>query len=151
MGDFLKEQILDKLKVIVKEKGLKYTKQRELILKTILTSSNKHLSAEDIYNIIITKYPNEKIGIATIYRALIFLEDNNLITSIAIENSIKKYEANIKKHHDHLICIECGKIVEFINDNIEKEQEQIAKNSGFNLIDHTMYLYGVCSDCAKKN
>ena len=141
-----KTEILDKLKLIVKQKGLKYTKQREIIFETIL-ECNKHLGAEDIYNLIIEKHPDEKIGIATVYRALIFLEDAKLITSIALENDSKKYEPNFKDHHDHIICIKCNKIVEFINDKIEKEQEKIAKEKGFQLLNHTMYLYGICSDC----
>ena len=141
--------VIDKLKEIIKQKGLKYTKQREIILETIL-ESEKHLSAEELYNLIQEKYPEEKIGIATVYRAVSFLENSKLISSISLDKDIKKFETNFKEHHDHLICIKCGKIVEFINPKIEKEQEKIAKNQGFDLLEHDMYLYGICEDCQKK-
>jgi len=139
-------KVIDKLKEIIKQKGLKYTKQREIILETIL-ESNKHLSAEELYNLIQEKYPEERIGIATVYRAVSFLEDSKLISSISLDKDTKKFETNFKEHHDHLICIKCGKIVEFTNPKIEKEQEKIAKSHGFNLLEHDMYLYGICKDC----
>lgn len=139
-------QVIDKLKEIIKQKGLKYTKQREIILETIL-NSEKHLSAEELYNLIQEKYPEEKIGIATVYRAVSFLEESKLISSISLDKDTKKFETNFKDHHDHLICIKCNKIVEFVNDKIEKEQEKIAKKQGFDLLEHDMYLYGVCKDC----
>lgn len=139
-------EIIEKLKEVIKQKGLKYTKQREIILETIL-NSDRHLSAEDLYKLIQEKYPEEKIGIATVYRAVSFLEDSGLISSISLDKDTKKFETNFKEHHDHLICVKCNKIVEFVNDKIEKEQEKIAKNQDFKLLDHAMYLYGVCKDC----
>lgn len=139
-------EILEKLKDIIKQKGLKYTKQREIIFETIL-NHDKHLSAEDIYNIIQEQYPDERIGIATVYRALVFLEESGLISSISLDKDTKKFETNFKEHHDHLICTKCGKIEEFVNDKIEKEQERIANQNGFKLVNHTMYLYGECKDC----
>ncbi len=143
------KKIIDKLKQIIKEKGLKYTKQREVIFETIL-DCKKHLSAEDIYNLIIQKYPDEKIGIATVYRALAFLEESNLISSISLDKNTRKFETNFKDHHDHLICTKCNKIVEFVSDKIEREQEKIAKENHFTLLNHTMYLYGICEECSKK-
>jgi len=142
------KKIINKLKDIIKQKGLKYTKQREVIFETIL-NCKKHLSAEEIYNRILKQYPEEKIGIATVYRALTFLEEESLISSISFGNDGKKYETNFKEHHDHLICIKCDKIIEFVNEKIETEQEKIAKENGFELLDHSMYLYGICSDCSK--
>ena len=143
-----KEEILEKLKIIVKEKGLKYTKQREIVFETIL-NCEKHLGAEELYNLIVQKHPEESIGIATVYRALAFLEEANLIASISLDKDKRKFETNFKEHHDHLICVKCNKIIEFINPNIEKEQETIAKKNNFTLLHHTMYLYGVCSECQK--
>ena len=87
------------------------------------------------------------IGIATIYRALAFLEEVNLISSIAINKDGKKFESNDKKHHDHLVCIKCNKIIEFVDEDIEQKQKQIANDFGFKLLDHTMYLYGICENC----
>jgi len=142
-------EIIEKLKQVIKQKGLKYTKQREVIFETIL-NCKKHLSAEDLYNIILERYPDEKIGIATVYRALVFLEESNLIASISLDKNTKKFETNFKEHHDHLICVKCNQIVEFMNDKIEKEQSKIAKEKGFKLLNHTMYLYGVCEKCQQE-
>jgi Fur family ferric uptake transcriptional regulator len=141
-------EILVKLKELIKKKGLKYTKQREIIFEIIL-NSKEHLSAEELYNIIVKRYPDTKVGMATIYRTLLFLEESSLISSISLDKDSRKFETNFKAHHDHLICAECNKIVEFVNDKIEKEQELIAKKHGFRLLNHTMYLYGVCEDCQK--
>ena len=139
-------EIIEKLKEIIKDKGLKYTKQREIVFETIL-NSNEHLNADELNQIIMKSYPNEKIGIATIYRALAFLEDSNLISSIALDKDGKKFESNTKQHHDHLICVKCNKIIEFLDTTIEESQEKIAKANNFKLLNHTMYLYGICKDC----
>jgi Fur family ferric uptake transcriptional regulator len=142
-------ELINQLKTIIKQKGLKYTKQREIIFETLL-NSQKHLTAEELYTLISGNYPDEKIGIATVYRALAFLEESGLISSIALDNDGKKFESNAKEHHDHLICTKCGKIVEFVDEDIEKKQELIAQKFNFKLQDHTMYLYGLCEDCQTK-
>ena len=139
-------EVIDKLKNIIKDRGLKYTKQREVIFETIL-NSEEHLNAEELNIIISKEYPDLKIGIATIYRALSFLEEVNIISSIALNNDGKKFEANLKDHHDHIICVKCNDIVEFVSESIEKAQDKIAQDNGFKLLDHTMYLYGVCGKC----
>lgn len=140
------EHAIDELKKIVKQKGLKYTEQREIVLK-ILLHAHEHLTAEEIYNQIKIKEPESNIGIATVYRALGFLEEVNLITSIVFGNDGKKYESNAKEHHDHLICTSCGKIVEFVDDEIEKRQDKIASKNKFKITSHSMQLYGLCSNC----
>lgn len=140
------EKIIDELKKIVKQKGLKYTEQREIVLK-ILMHAQEHLTAEEIYNLIKIKEPDSNIGIATVYRALSFLEEVDLIASITFGSEGKKYESNAKAHHDHLICTVCGKIVEFVDEEIEKRQEKIAKQNNFKVTSHSMQLYGVCSNC----
>jgi Fur family ferric uptake transcriptional regulator len=145
-----RSKMIDKLKQVVKQKGLKYTKQREIVFETIL-DYDKHLSAEELYGAITKKYPNEKVGIATVYRALSFLEEANLISSISLDQNTKKFETNLKAHHDHLICVKCNKIVEFVNEKIEQEQNKVAKELGFKLLDHTMYLYGICEKCSSKH
>lgn len=143
------EEVIEELKRIVKQKGLKYTEQREIVLDILINASD-HLSAEDVYNQIKIKYPESNIGIATVYRALGFLEEVNLITSIAFGSEGKKYESNAKSHHDHLICTTCGKIIEFIDDEIEKRQERIAKKNKFKITSHSMQLYGTCKDCQEE-
>jgi len=140
------ETVLEDLKVVLKAKGMKYTEQRAIILQ-ILLNIDDHLNAEEVLDIVKNKYPDQKIGIATIYRTLNFLEEVNLITSISFGKEGKKYEGNTDKHHDHLICTECGKIVEFLDDTIEKKQEEIALKNGFKITDHTMQIFGVCDDC----
>ena len=140
------KKVIDKLREIIKQKGLKNTKQREIILETVITSK-EHLGAEDINQKISKKYPNENIGIATVYKALKFLEDVELINSITIEGT-KKFETNFKGHHDHLVCVKCNKIIEFLSETIEEEQKKIATKNKFVLIDHTMYLYGYCDSCS---
>ena len=140
------EEVIEELKKIVKQRGLKYTEQREIVLH-ILLNANEHLSAEEVYNLIKIKRPESNIGIATVYRALSFLEEVDLITSITFGTEGKKYESNFKSHHDHLICTQCGKIVEFMDDEIEKRQDKIAKKNKFKVTSHSMQLYGICSSC----
>ena len=140
------DEIIDELKKIVKQKGLKYTEQREIVLNILLRATN-HLTAEEVYNEIKKEYPTSNIGIATVYRALSFLEEVDLITSITFGTDGKKYETNSKSHHDHLICTNCGKIIEFMDDDIEKRQEKIAKKNNFKIVSHSMQLYGICEAC----
>ncbi len=140
------EEIIDELKKIVKQKGLKYTEQREVVLSVLLDAQD-HLTAEEVYNEIKKEHTESNIGIATVYRALSFLEEVDLITSIAFGTDGKKYESNAKSHHDHLICTNCGKIIEFIDDEIEKRQDKIAKKNKFKITSHSMQLYGTCETC----
>ena len=140
------KKAIEELKKIVKQKGLKYTEQREIVL-SILIHAKDHLSAEEVYNDVKAEHPESNIGIATVYRALSFLEEVDLITSITFGSDGKKYESNSKSHHDHLICTECGKIVEFLDEEIEKRQERIAKKNKFKITNHSMQLYGICEDC----
>jgi Fur family transcriptional regulator, ferric uptake regulator len=140
------KEAIEELKKIVKQKGLKYTEQREIVL-SILIHAKDHLSAEEVYNDVKAEHPESNIGIATVYRALSFLEEVDLITSITFGSDGKKYESNSKSHHDHLICTECGKIVEFLDEEIEKRQERIAKKNKFKITNHSMQLYGICEDC----
>lgn len=140
------EEVIGELKKIVKQKGLKYTEQREIVLIILLTAE-EHLTAEEVYNKVKEKYPESNIGIATVYRALSFLEDVELISSIAFGSDGKKYESNTKEHHDHMICISCGKIIEFLDKQIEERQEIIAKENNFKITNHSMQLYGYCEDC----
>lgn len=137
------------LKNILKQKGMKYTEQRAVILE-ILFNLDDHLSAEEIHRVIKAEYPEFNIGIATVYRTLNFLEDSELISSISFGTDGKKYEGKNKKHHDHIICTNCGDILEFYDEEIEKLQEKVAADNGFVMSDHTMQIYGICSKCNNK-
>lgn len=143
------EDALDDLKTVLKVKGMKYTEQRAIILQLLL-SNNDHLNAEEVLEIIKKEYPDQKIGIATVYRTLNFLEEVNLISSISFGKDGKRYEGNHEEHHDHIICNECAKIVEFLDNTIEKKQEEIAMKNGFKITNHTMQIFGTCSDCQAK-
>ncbi|MCK9336984.1 MAG: transcriptional repressor [Arcobacteraceae bacterium] len=143
------DKLLEDFKDLLKKKGMKFTEQRAIILQ-ILFSIDGHLNAEEVHDVVKKDYPDSNIGIATVYRTLGFLEEANLITSISFGTDGKKYEGNKKKHHDHLICTKCGKIVEFMDNEIEKKQEQIAKKNGFDITSHNMQIFGICSDCQKK-
>jgi len=143
------ETVLDDLKTVLKDKGMKYTEQRAVILQ-ILLNIDDHLNAEEVHKVVKEKYPNQNIGIATIYRTLNFLEEVDLISSISFGAEGKKYESIKDEHHDHIICTQCGNIVEFFDEAIEQRQEDIAKENGFNITDHTMQIFGICQSCQDK-
>jgi len=143
------DDVLEKFKKLLKSNNLKYTKQRELILKVIYDNDG-HFTPEDIYNLIKESYPEVKLGIATVYRTLTLLEDAEIVSSISFGTQGKKYEFGLTKHHDHLVCMECGSIEEFIDEVIEKQQEEIAKKFNFEMNDHVMKITGVCSACQAK-
>lgn len=143
------DAILDEFKEILRKNKLKYTKQRESVLK-ILYNSNHHFTPEELYLDVKKHYPELNIGIATVYRTLNLLEESGMATSISFGIQGKKFELATKPHHDHLICKNCGQIVEFEDDEIEKRQEKIAKKYGFILTGHLMQLYGLCQICNKE-
>jgi Fur family ferric uptake transcriptional regulator len=143
------DELLETFRDVIKSNKLKYTSQREAILKTMYDNPH-HFTSENLYLQVKENYPNLNIGIATVYRTLSLLEENDLVSSISLGIHGKKFEIANKPHHDHLICVECGKIVEFENEEIETLQEKIAQDSDFRLTDHMMQLYGVCKDCQKK-
>jgi len=143
-----KNDIIKNLKEIIKAKGMKYTEQRAVILQ-ILIDFDDHLSAEEVHEIVKKEYPEYNIGIATIYRTLNFLEEVELISSISFGKDGKKYEGNNKSHHDHIICTSCGTIQEFLDEDIENRQNQIANEMGFMITDHTLQIYGICAKCQK--
>jgi len=141
--------LLERFKKILKESGLKYTKQREMVLK-ILYHSDRHYTPEALYMEVKEKHPELNIGIATVYRTLNLLEDSDMVTSISFGTAGKKFELANKPHHDHLICKSCGKIIEFENPTIERQQALVAKEHKFKLTGHLMQLYGTCEKCTKK-
>ena len=138
--------LLEKFQSLLKENALKFTKQRELILK-FLYDNDGHFSPEDIYTLLKQENPNINIGIATVYRTLTLLETSQIVSSISFGVQGKKYELGLKKHHDHLICTKCGEIIEFFDDVIEERQEAIAKKFNFKMTDHTMKIVGLCQKC----
>ena len=129
----------------LKSAGLKVTTPRLKILEVLEKSPNHHLSAEDIYRALIEQ--NEEVGVATIYRVLTQFEKSGIINKLHFENNMSVYELSNVEHHDHLVCLKCNEIVEFQDDVIEAHQIEIAEYHGFQLTDHSLYLYGLCSNC----
>jgi len=140
------KQLLLDFKKILQQNSLRFTIQREVILKT-LYNSDEHLTPESLHNVLQEKYADLKIGIATVYRTLSLLEDAQMVTSLSFGAQGKKYELGAKKHHDHLICTLCGTITEFVDEEIEARQHLITKKLGFKMCDHSMQIYGICKNC----
>jgi len=132
----------------LKNAGLKVTYPRSMILEVLQSSPNNHLSADDIHLALSKK--NESIGLATVYRVLTQLEVAGLIQKNKFNDTQSNYEIK-KQHHDHLICTKCGKIIEFLNDDLELLQEKISIKFHFRLDSHVMTLFGICSDCLSNN
>jgi len=143
------EEVLTNFKKLLRTNNLKYTKQRELILE-IIYNNNGHFTPEDIYNLIKQTYPAVTLGIATVYRTLTLLEESGIVSSISFGVQGKKYEFGLTEHHDHLVCMECGGIEEFIDETIEKRQEEIAKKFNFEMREHIMKIVGICQACQAK-
>jgi len=144
------EKLLKDFKTLLKEKALKFTNQREKILET-LYYSDEHLTPEELYQLIKEKYPELNAGIATIYRTLSMLEENDIVSSLSFGAQGKKYELGAKDHHDHMICTKCGEITEFVDEVIEERQHKIAEKFGFKMEDHSMQIYGICKKCQEKS
>lgn len=129
----------------LRSKRLKLTGQRELILKSFL-GVKTHVSAEELYARIRRKDPT--VGQATIFRFLKLLVEAGIAQSSGLGGKMARYEPK-RRHHDHLVCTECGTVVEFKNPTVEEEQQRIASKHGFVLKDHRMELYGLCPGCKK--
>lgn len=133
----------------LREAGLKATLPRVKILEIMERSTVRHLSAEDIYKALLED--GEDVGIATIYRVLTQFESAGLVTRHHFEGGISVFELNQGEHHDHILCIKCGKVEEFVDEVIEQRQKDIAERSGFSMTDHSLNIYGICADCQSKN
>ncbi|MEJ2178865.1 MAG: ferric iron uptake transcriptional regulator [Gammaproteobacteria bacterium] len=129
----------------LRDAGLKATLPRVKILEIMERSSIRHLSAEDLYKALLEE--GEDVGIATIYRVLTQFESAGLVTRHHFEGGISVFELNQGEHHDHILCIKCGKVEEFVDEVIEQRQKDIAEKSGFTMTDHSLNIYGICKDC----
>lgn len=128
----------------LKKAGLKVTSPRVKILEILKNPANQHISAEDLYKILLEK--NQEIGLATVYRVLNQFDDAGLVSRHHFEGGRSVFELSNKAHHDHLVCLSCGHVFEFEDDMIEDRQEQIATANNLNLINHSLYLYGECKN-----
>lgn len=128
----------------LKRAGLKITLPRIKILTILQEPNNQHISAEDVYKLLLVQ--NEEIGLATVYRVLNQFDDAGIVTRHHFEGGKSVFELAHKKHHDHLVCLKCGNVVEFEDDVIEQRQSDIAKSHKITLTNHSLYLYGECED-----
>ena len=129
----------------LKDAGLKITLPRIKILQVLENSSIQHVSAEDVYKMLIAA--DEEIGLATVYRVLTQFEQAGLVTRHNFEGGHSVFELSKEDHHDHIVCQKCGKITEFSDEKIEARQSEVAKSLGYILLDHNLNMYGVCPDC----
>lgn len=126
--------------------GLKVTLPRVKILQILETQVNdRHLTAEQIYKILLSE--EEEIGLATVYRVLTQFEAAGLVTRHHFEGGNSVFELDKGTHHDHILCMNCGKVDEFTDEVIEARQKEIAAKLGYQLTDHGLYLYGFCAQC----
>jgi Fur family transcriptional regulator, ferric uptake regulator len=128
----------------LKKAGLKITLPRMKILGLLDNSGKRHLKAEDVYKMLLDA--GEEIALATVYRVLTQFESAGLVTRHHFEGGHAVFEINDGEHHDHLVDIKTGKVVEFYDEEIEKRQKEIAAKYGFNITEHTMILYGHFND-----
>jgi Fur family ferric uptake transcriptional regulator len=127
--------------------GLKVTLPRVKILEILERSNPRHMSAEDMYKALLES--GDDIGLATVYRVLTQFETAGLVTRHHFEGGHSVFELNQGDHHDHIVCVKCGRVDEFVDQEIEKRQKQVAAAKGYEITDHSLYLYGICSTCRK--
>ncbi|MBH0026926.1 MULTISPECIES: ferric iron uptake transcriptional regulator [unclassified Pseudoalteromonas] len=130
----------------LKKAGLKVTLPRIKILEILQSPDNQHISAEDVYKILLDL--GEEIGLATVYRVLNQFDDAGIVSRHHFEGGKSVFELSGSTHHDHLVCLKCGKVVEFEDEMIERRQLEISEANGITLTNHSLYLYGECNDKA---
>jgi Fur family ferric uptake transcriptional regulator len=129
----------------LKKAGLKITVPRLKILEILENAKEHHLSAEDIYKSLVET--GDDIGLATVYRVLTQFEEAGLVSRHNFEGDQAVFEINQGEHHDHLVCVKCNRVEEFVDEIIERRQEEIAKKAGYSITDHSLNIYGICKAC----
>jgi len=130
----------------LKASGLKATLPRIKILDIFQNSEVRHLTAEDVYKILLAE--NMDVGLATVYRVLTQFEQAGLLNRNHFETGKAIFELNAGSHHDHLVCVDCGRVEEFYDEAIEERQNAIAKERGFKIAEHALAIYGNCTKTA---
>ncbi|NQZ53830.1 MAG: ferric iron uptake transcriptional regulator [Piscirickettsiaceae bacterium] len=125
--------------------GLKVTLPRLKVLEILETTKQRHMSAEDVYKALLEM--GEEIGLATVYRVLTQFQGAGLVSRLSIDDGHAVFELEDGTHHDHLLCVRCHQIEEFIDEVIEQRQRAIALEKGFEMTDHSLYIYGICQKC----
>jgi Fur family ferric uptake transcriptional regulator len=143
---------MDRFRKLLKEKGLKMTTQRGIILEVLSECQGRHLTAEEIYELVRKKQP--EIGIATVYRTVQLLSELELIDTLDLDDGFVRYELagtdENGHHHHHLICMSCGKVLEFEEDLMEALEEKVEMTTGFKICNHKVKMYGYCKECKGK-
>jgi len=128
----------------IRKAGLKVTLPRVKILEILEQNDSRHMTAEDVYRALLEQKAD--IGLATVYRVLTQFETAGLVQRHHFEGGQAVFELNRGTHHDHIVCVLCGKVEEFLDETIEKCQARIAEERGFSINEHSLILYGECTD-----
>ena len=131
----------------LRKAGLKVTVPRVKILQILEQNTELHLSAEDVYRALLEA--GEDVGLATVYRVLTQFEAAELVIRHNFEGGHAVFEMASGRHHDHLVCVRCGQIREFVDETIEARQREIASARGYAITDHRLTIYGICEPCAR--
>ena len=131
----------------LKRAGLKATLPRLRILEILGEGTDLHVSAEDVYRTLLTG--GESIGLATVYRVLTQFEQAGLVIRHNFDGGSAVFELAAGEHHDHLVCVRCSRVTEFVDETIENRQRAIAADNGFTMTDHSLIIYGICTDCQR--
>ena len=129
----------------LRDAGLKVTVPRVKIIEILEKAKPRHMSAEDVYKELVST--GEDVGLATVYRVLTQFQTAGLVTRHNFDADHAVFELDEGDHHDHIVCVKCGYVDEFLDHIIEKRLHEITKKSGFNITDHSLTLYGVCVTC----
>ena len=132
----------------LKSSGLKATLPRIKVLEMFQKATQRHMSAEDVFKMLLAE--GADVGLATVYRVLTQFETAGLVSRHHFEGGQSVFEINQGEHHDHILCVGCGKVDEFVDEVIEQRQRAIAKKAGYVMTDHSLYIYGMCGECQKK-
>lgn len=150
MGKLSHEEIV-KLKENLKEKGYKLTPQRRAIVDSIIDNEGKHLTAEEIYDSVKNDCP--EIGLATVYRTIILLEELGIVSKLDLGDGCSRYELvhDEENHqHHHLVCSNCGKVIEVEGDLLEAIENNIEEKYKFTIHNHSLKFFGICNECGEK-
>ena len=151
MGKLSQEEII-KLKDNLKEKGYKLTPQRRAIVDIMIENEGKHLTAEEIYDLVKVDCP--EIGLATVYRTILLLEELRILSKIDLGDNCSRYELVHEEEshqHHHLVCTECGEIIEVEDDLLDALEDNNESKHNFKIINHSLKFFGICSNCQSNN
>jgi len=143
---------IEKFKDMLKEKGYKLTPQRRAIVDIIIKNEGEHLTTEEIYNLVKKECP--EIGLATVYRTVMLLDDIGILTRLDLGDGCNRYELVHEEenhHHHHLICNECGKVIEVEDDLLDSLEDGIQSKYKFKIKNHSVKFYGICDECLNKS